>query len=159
LEKKKENKAVNAVYAAVFIGLLLFVLWRWLPVFSEPKPEQISFVDEAGREFSLSDFSGKPLLVHFYASWCGPCMAEFPEMVAAWSRNPDMGLIVLTDDSWEKIKSKQAEFNSDLPIYRLKESLRSAGVGSIPATMELDSRGVLVKYHRGAIRWDKLADF
>lgn len=50
-----------------------------IPAASEPT---IHFVDNSGKQFTLKDFSGKPLIMNVWATWCPPCVAELP--VLAW---------------------------------------------------------------------------
>ena len=54
-----------------------------------------SLVDLDGNEVRLADLRGSPVVVNFWASWCGPCVEEFPLLRAAVEENVDDGLIVL----------------------------------------------------------------
>ena len=54
-----------------------------------------------GTRVRLSDLRGKPVLINFWASWCGPCRAEMPHIQAAFEAHTDDGLIVLGVDQLE----------------------------------------------------------
>lgn len=149
-----EKKTVNVIYAAVLIGLLLFFVWRYMPFESEIHPDQLTFEDESGRAIRLVENSDKPFLIHFYASWCGPCMAEFPELVLAYPKLKNQyHLFVLTDDSWKKINQTKERFKATFPIYKLSGSIKDAGVYNIPATAEVDAAGKVLKFQSGRWPW------
>ncbi len=66
-----------------------------------------SGIEISGKEFSLSRLSEKPIIIHFWASWCGPCVNEFPKMIRfIESFNGKIHLVALSaDESDEDIKS------------------------------------------------------
>jgi cytochrome c biogenesis protein CcmG/thiol:disulfide interchange protein DsbE len=54
-----------------------------------------SLTDLEGDQVSLADLRGQPVIVNFWASWCGPCVEEFPLLRAAADEHADDGLVVL----------------------------------------------------------------
>ena len=75
--------------------------------------------DMNGHDVRLTDFEGKPLLVNFWATWCGPCLLETPELVELANEYRDRGLIVIgisTDDTAEQIRPFAATFNVTYPL-------------------------------------------
>jgi cytochrome c biogenesis protein CcmG/thiol:disulfide interchange protein DsbE len=48
-----------------------------------------------GQEMRLSDFRGQVVILNFWASWCGPCRIEAPELQAAWEKYRDRGVVVI----------------------------------------------------------------
>jgi len=63
----------------------------------EPMPA-FSFTDFEGRSRQLSDFRGKYVLLDFWGTWCGPCLAEFPTLRSARERFADRGFEILGID-------------------------------------------------------------
>lgn len=51
-----------------------------------------------GDEYSLSDFKGQNILVHFWATWCAPCLVEFPDVVEMANANKDVTVIAVSTD-------------------------------------------------------------
>ncbi len=73
--------------------LILLLLCALLPVYAckkeemkaapEPKPQPapaFALTNLAGKQVSLADYKGKPLLINIWATWCAPCVAELPEL-------------------------------------------------------------------------------
>ena len=94
----------------VAICLLLVGLPVWMgkqskPVFSnveDGKVGDFSFTDIKGKAHRLSGFKGKTILLHIWASWCAPCVSEFPSLLQAVAKNEDVVLVALSVDKNER---------------------------------------------------------
>lgn len=61
-----------------------------------------SFTDQRGDNLNLSDFRGKYIILHFWASYCGPCVVEFPDLIKSTAaRGKDITLIAVSSDTSE----------------------------------------------------------
>lgn len=115
--------------------------------------------DANGRRVSLSDFRGKPTVVNFWASWCGPCRMEMPEFEAIYQRMGDsihFLMVNMTDGSsetFEKASSFIADSGYTFPVYYDTEfsAAITYGVTSLPATYFIDADGYAVAQATGAI--------
>ena len=86
------------------------VLNRWKA--ADPKAEAPAghFTDGRGRERTLSDFKGKYLLVNLWATWCGPCVVELPELAHAQEALKGDNIVVLAVDQEKLGPEKIADF-------------------------------------------------
>ena len=110
--------------------------------------------DPDGNPVSLSDFSGKYLLLDFWASWCGPCRQENPNLVKAYAAYKDKGFEIL-GVSLDNKDGKEAWLNaiekdgltwtqvSDLNSWN-NEVARSYGVRAVPQSYLIDPQGIIV---------------
>jgi peroxiredoxin len=110
--------------------------------------------DTLGNPVSLSSFKGKYVLVDFWASWCGPCRAENPNVVRVFNQYKDNGFTVLgvsldrpnAKDKWLKaINDDQLTWThvSDLKYWD-NEVAKQYGIKAIPQNLLINPQGVIV---------------
>lgn len=143
------------------------------PVSAETTPEQndnsaepedmtapdFTVYDADGNAVKLSDFFGKPIVLNFWASWCGPCQSEMPEFDQAYQ---DQGeeihflMVNMTDGSRETVETAKAfveDSGYTFPVYydTAFEAALGYGVTSLPTTYFIAADGTLTAYAMGAI--------
>ena len=112
-------------------------------------------LDMEGGEVKLSDFVGKPIILNFWASWCGPCKMEMPEIQKFYEEYGEEihFLLVSVDESLDTAKAFIAENGYTFPVYFDASSLGAYtyGASSIPLTFFIDAEGNLTAYYMGAM--------
>lgn len=120
----------------------------------------IELNDPSGKKRALSDLRGKVVLVDFWASWCGPCRRENPNVVRAWKEYKDQGFEVFSVSLDKDAKKWQRAIDQDGLIwpYHISDlrgwssvATQLYGISSIPHAILIDKDGTVVATHlRGA---------
>lgn len=129
-----------------------------------PAAPDFTVTDREGNSVRLSDFVGKPVILNFWASWCGPCKSEMPDFDAAYAEYGDeihFVMVNLTDGFRETTDTAQKfidEQGYQFPIYFDTESSGAIAysVTTIPATYFIDADGKPVAQGRGALDGETL---
>ena len=130
----------------------------------ESEPEKVlapdfTVYDLEGNAVQLSDFSGKPIILNFWASWCGPCKMEMPDFHEKYlelGNEIHFLMINMTDGSRETVESASkfiADQEYTFPVFYDTESDAAAtyGVYSLPTTFFSDAEGHAIAQATGAI--------
>lgn len=169
-----KNKSLIAVIAALVI--IIIAAAAVYPKLSEKADEEIRneqttaaeketdnpnaapdirLFNARGEEVKLSDFRGKPVILNFWATWCGYCIQEMPDFEEAYKKygNEIQFLIVNTDDGIEKgekyIKDKGYTFPT---FYDLEfDAAITYGITGIPRTIALDKDGNICYNRAGMV--------
>ena len=107
-----------------------------------------------GDPISLESFSGKPVILNFWASWCAPCRKEMPFLENIWNKYKNDGLVLIginvMDDMHEAEKTLK-EFN--ISYLNLKDEEGNVttkyGIHALPVTYFIDRSGVISKINYG----------
>lgn len=130
---------------------------------AQPAPD-FTVYDKDNNPVKLSDFRGKPVILNFWASWCGPCISEMPEFQEFYDQYGEdihFVLVNLTDGSQETVGTASKfidEQGYTFPIYFDSDLDAAAayGVNAVPVSYFLDAEGNFVVWAQGALTADML---
>ena len=108
--------------------------------------------DLDGNEVRLSDFRGQPVVLNFWATWCGPCRVEIPYVNKLYDKYKAQGLVVIgvnNEDDHATVRSFAEQNISYTVVLNGGVQFRQYGITGIPTTFYIDREGVVRSYDRG----------
>lgn len=123
-----------------------------------------SMVEATGKPEPLSEWKGKSLIVNFWATWCGPCVEEMPELNALRAElvSKNIHVIGIGIDSQDNIAKFAEKYKITYPLYVAGVNgtalLRQFGndAGGLPFTVLIGADGQIKKMYLGSIKFDAL---
>lgn len=134
---------------------------------SESHADDFTVFTADGTEVNLSDYFGKPVVVNFWASWCGPCKSELPafeKLYVEMGSDVAFMMVNLTDNYQETLKSAESYIEKQgytFPVFydMNSDAANTYFVYSIPYTLFIDENGVLVDSYIGAMSENMLRNY
>lgn len=117
------------------------------------------------RPVALESFRGKPLIVNFWARWCGPCRVEIPELAKTHDKYQKRGLVVLgigLEDKAESVRDFMKAYEMNYPVLLAKgkgiELMQALGnpKAGLPFTIVIDRHGEIVGSKLGVMKKNDL---
>ena len=117
--------------------------------------------DMNGNPVKLADYKGKIVLLNVWATWCGPCQAEIPELIEAYNKYEDRGVIVVgvsLDDSAETLRAYAPKKQMNYPILLMQDAFDDAygPIFGVPVTFFIGRDGKISRKHFGPVSKEDL---
>jgi cytochrome c biogenesis protein CcmG/thiol:disulfide interchange protein DsbE len=156
------GKPLLLVLAALVGGQLVGrALHRGEPPAAGAGAPPLALPDLSGRTVDLSKLRGKVVAVNFWASWCGPCRAEMPDLSRVWSehRGRCFELLGVAEESArEDVARVAARLPYPILLDERAEALRPWSVEGYPHTSIVDAEGRVRQVFNGGISKEELED-
>ena len=112
---------------------------------------------QAPADFNVAKYAGKPLVVNFFGSWCGPCNSEAPDLATFSKANPAVQFVgIAVNDTESAATSFMSNYGLAYPVVVDDNSLSARyGITGVPTTIFFDSGGREVDRIRGAATLDQ----
>lgn len=149
-------KKKSILYSLILIAALTVTTIIYIQSKSALNLNTLSLTDLNGKPVNINQFTGSPLLINFWATWCGECLSEKPQLADAQKQlaNNDFKFIMISDEPIEKIKSYTDKHPYPFIFLHATQSLKWYKIFSIPTTFLINKQQKIVFSHQGSLPWN-----
>ncbi len=108
-------------------------------------------------DINLKNLQGKVIFFNYWATWCPPCVAEFPMIQELYNDYKEkVSFILITSENWQSVSPFYKENNYNLPVYNLMSNPPTLlnQSNSIPSTYIIDKNGFIRVFNTGSADWN-----
>jgi peroxiredoxin len=166
-----KSRWIAAVAAACALGLLVVPWMLHRPARAanstdlKPTPSHtpegvanldLTLKDMNGNDVKLADYRGKVILLNVWATWCGPCQAEIPELVEAYNKYKDQGVVIVgvsLDDTAETLRDYAPKKQMNYPVLLMRDEFDEAygPIFGVPISFFIGRDGKIGRKHYGPV--------
>lgn len=116
--------------------------------------EKIKMTDLNGKAITLHKYAGKPVMLNFWATWCGPCVSEMASLEEVYRQfKNDMVILAVSTEDLSKIQDFKKKQQLSFEFARLDIEYLDAYVVKLPTTMLINSAGQMISEEEGMRIW------
>ena len=120
----------------------------------------ITIKDLNGKDVDMAGFAGKPLVINFWGTWCGPCRKELPIFDKASKKyGSAVNFLLISDEPVEKLIKFKAENSYPFFYVQSQQRFRDLGISSVPVTFFYDANGNLTAKKKDPLSEEELDEF
>ncbi len=120
---------------------------------------ELPIYDPSGKKLDLTKEKGRYLVVHFWATWCPPCVEEIPALSQFWDAYRNRGDVTLyaisVNKNWKEVEDFSKKNPNRLPMYRDPDAATAQRFGTTqyPETYIVNKAGRVIYRFQGGIQW------
>lgn len=135
------------------LGIVLYVALNWMKKETAPA---VTFKTISGQEISAASLHGKVVLVNFWATSCGPCKEEMPQLIATYNKYKANGLelvaVAMSYDPPQQVQRYAQDYALPFKVTSDVDGKLASAFGEVsvtPTTFLIDKRGQIIKRYTG----------
>ncbi len=146
-----------------FASSIVLVIAVWLAGCNSTHPPRIGSlapdftITDPDHTVSLSQLRGKPVVLNFWASWCGPCVEETPSLVELQRELGDRVTVLAVSEDQDEAAYKQFIRDHNVNLLTVRDTTRSTnelyGTFKFPETFIIDRNGKIIRKFIGPADW------
>lgn len=165
--KKKSNMLLTVVIGVIFVALVSLTLVKLNDAHAAKVAEKgqmapdFTLTSPSGKQVTLSQFRGKPVVLNFWATWCPPCKLEMPTIEKLSQEAAAKGFVLLTVNQEEDggtVQNFLQQNKYDFPVVldTSGQVSQTYQVSGIPTSVFIDAKGIIRDIHTGTMPEEQL---